>query len=79
MLSNSHFRLVRRLLPGPYTLVLQATAEVPKSMHNRHHEVGLRVPDHLVCRMLLAEIGEPLQTGSVTRYEESAPELEGTC
>lgn len=76
VLSNSHFRLVRRLLPGPYTLVLQATSEVPKSMHNRHHEVGLRVPDHLVSRMLIGELGEPLLTGSVTRYEDAAPELE---
>jgi tRNA threonylcarbamoyl adenosine modification protein (Sua5/YciO/YrdC/YwlC family) len=76
VLSNSHFRLVRRLLPGPYTLVLQATSEVPKSMHNRHHEVGLRVPDHLVCRMLIAELGEPLLTGSVTPGEDTTPELE---
>jgi tRNA threonylcarbamoyl adenosine modification protein (Sua5/YciO/YrdC/YwlC family) len=76
VLSTSLFRIVRRLLPGPYTLVLKATSEVPKSMHNRHHEVGLRVPDHLVSRMLITEIGEPLLTGSVTRYEDSEPELE---
>lgn len=76
VLSNSHFRLVRRLLPGPYTLVLQATAEVPKSMHNRHHEVGLRVPNHLVCQMLFSELGEPLLTGSVTPGEDTTPELE---
>lgn len=76
VLGNTHFRLVRRLLPGPYTLVLQATAEVPKSMHNRHHEVGLRVPDHLVCRMLIGELGEPLLTGSVTPGEDATPELE---
>ncbi|HEY8379668.1 MAG TPA: L-threonylcarbamoyladenylate synthase [Nannocystis sp.] len=76
VLSTSLFRVVRRLLPGPYTLVLKATAEVPKSMHNRYHEVGLRVPDHPVCRMLVAELGEPLLTGSVTPYEDSEPELE---
>lgn len=76
VMSTSHFRVVRRLLPGPYTLVLQATQDVPKTMHNRHHEVGLRVPDHLVCKMLVEELGEPLLTGSVTRYEDAAPELE---
>ena len=76
VLNNTHFRVVRRLLPGPYTLVLQATGDVPKTMHNRHHEVGLRVPDHLVCRLLLDELREPLLTGSVTRYDDAVPELE---
>lgn len=76
VLNNTHFRVVRRLLPGPYTLVLQATGDVPKTMHNRHHEVGLRVPDHLVCKLLHDELGEPLLTGSVTRYDDAVPELE---
>ncbi len=76
VLSNAHFRVIRRLLPGPYTLVLQATGDVPKTMHNRNHEVGLRVPDHLVCRLLLDELREPLLTGSVTRYDDAVPELE---
>ena len=76
VLSNAHFRVIRRLLPGPYTLVLQATGDVPKTMHNRNHEVGLRVPDHLVCCLLLDELREPLLTGSVTRYDDAVPELE---
>lgn len=76
VMSTSHFRVIRRLLPGPYTLVLKAAPDVPKTMHNRFHEVGLRVPDHLVCRMLVEEIREPLLTGSVTPYEDAAPELE---
>lgn len=76
VLSTSLFRIVRRLLPGPYTLVLKATSDVPKSMHNRNHEVGLRVPDHLVSRMLITELGEPLLNSSVTKYEDQAPELE---
>lgn len=76
VLSTSHFRVARRLLPGPYTLVLQATNDVPRTMYNRHHEVGLRVPDHPVSRMLVDEIGEPLLTGSVTPYDDAVPELE---
>jgi tRNA A37 threonylcarbamoyladenosine synthetase subunit TsaC/SUA5/YrdC len=45
-------------------------------MHNRHHEVGLRMPKHLVACMLLAELGEPLLTGSVTPSDDETPELE---
>jgi len=77
VMSNSQFRLIRRLLPGPYTLILKAAGDVPRSMHNRNHEVGIRMPDLVVCNLLLAELGEPLLTGSVTPYEDdSVPELE---
>ncbi|MEM7153568.1 MAG: L-threonylcarbamoyladenylate synthase [Myxococcota bacterium] len=65
-MGNRVFRVVRRLLPGPYTMVLSATNDVPRQMKNRWHEVGMRVPDHPVCRMLVDLLGEPLLTGSVT-------------
>jgi tRNA threonylcarbamoyl adenosine modification protein (Sua5/YciO/YrdC/YwlC family) len=76
VMSTSQFRLIRRLLPGPYTLILKASSDVPKTMHNRHHEVGLRMPKHLVACMLLAELGEPLLTGSVTPSDNETPEWE---
>ena len=76
VMSNSHFRLIRRLLPGPYTLILKAASDVPRSMYNRNHEVGIRMPDHVVANLLVAEVGEPLLTGSVTPYDDNLPELE---
>jgi tRNA threonylcarbamoyl adenosine modification protein (Sua5/YciO/YrdC/YwlC family) len=74
-MDNQTFRLMRRLLPGPYTLVLRSTKDVPRSMQNRHNEVGLRLPDHSLCAMLVEMLGEPLLTGSVTPSEQP-PELE---
>lgn len=74
-MGNPHFRVVRRLLPGPYTMILPATQDIPRSMRNRNHEVGLRLPDHKVCNMLVDLLEEPLLTGSVTPGE-SDPELE---
>lgn len=74
-MSNQAFRVVRRLLPGPYTMVLRATSDVPRAMKNRAHEVGMRLPDHKVCAMLVEQLGEPLLTGSVTPGEDT-PELE---
>ncbi len=68
--GNQVFRTIRRLLPGPYTMVLRATSDVPRAMKNRNHEVGLRVPDHAVCRMLVELLDEPLLTGSVTPAED---------
>ncbi|MFO0631440.1 MAG: L-threonylcarbamoyladenylate synthase [Nannocystaceae bacterium] len=70
--GNQVFRTIRRLLPGPYTMVLRATSDVPRAMKNRHHEVGLRIPSHPVCTMLVALLDEPLLTGSVTPAESEA-------
>ena len=75
VMSNTAFRVVRRLLPGPYTMVLRATSDVPRAMKNRAHEVGVRLPDHKVCSLLVETLGEPLLTGSVTAGE-AEPELE---
>ncbi|MCA9681190.1 MAG: threonylcarbamoyl-AMP synthase [Myxococcales bacterium] len=75
IMANTAFRVVRRLLPGPYTMVLKATSDVPRAMKNRASEVGMRLPDHKICNMLVDFLGEPLLTGSVTPGEEP-PELE---
>lgn len=74
-MSNSMFRMVRRMLPGPYTMVLRASSDVPRTMKNKHNEVGIRIPDHALCKMLVEMLEEPLLTGSVTPGEET-PELE---
>ena len=75
IMPTSVFRTVRRILPGAYTVVLEASAEVPREMRNRDGEIGLRMPDLAVCRMLVELLGEPLVSGSVTAGEEE-PALE---
>ena len=75
IMGTSVFRTVRRILPGAYTIVLEASAEVPRDMRNRFGEIGLRMPDLPICRMLVDELGEPIVTGSLTAGEEE-PSLE---
>jgi tRNA threonylcarbamoyl adenosine modification protein (Sua5/YciO/YrdC/YwlC family) len=75
IMDNRVFRMVRRILPGPYTIILKASVDVPRTMKNRDHEIGMRMPDNAVCRMLVAEVGEPLLVGSVTAAD-AIPEME---
>jgi tRNA threonylcarbamoyl adenosine modification protein (Sua5/YciO/YrdC/YwlC family) len=75
-MGNRAFRVVRRLLPGPYTMVLRASSDVPRAMRNRKHEVGVRVPEHPVCGLLVELLGEPLLTGSVSSLEEGQAALQ---
>jgi tRNA threonylcarbamoyl adenosine modification protein (Sua5/YciO/YrdC/YwlC family) len=71
-MGNRVFRAMRRLLPGPYTLVLYASQGIPKTAKNRDREVGIRMPDHAICRMLVDLLGEPLLSGSVSAADEEA-------
>ncbi len=75
-MGNAAFRIVRRLLPGPYTMVVRATSDVPRAMKNKKQEVGVRVPDHPVCAVLVELLGEPLLTASVTQFEDEQFELQ---
>lgn len=59
--DNPQFRLLKRLTPGPYTFVLNATKELPKRVaHEKRKTIGIRVPDHVIAQSLLAALGEPL-------------------
>ncbi len=62
--SNPAYKILRRLLPGPYTFVLPATHQVPKMMLMKQHTVGIRVPDNQVIRDLITELGLPILSTS---------------
>lgn len=60
-LGDNQFKVIKRLIPGPYTFVLPATKEVPRLLLNpRRQTIGFRVPDYLICQKLVGELGEPL-------------------
>jgi len=54
------YKIMRRLLPGPYTFILNATKRVPRILLEKRKTVGIRVPDNAVCQALLAELGRPI-------------------
>jgi tRNA threonylcarbamoyl adenosine modification protein (Sua5/YciO/YrdC/YwlC family) len=61
------YRIMRRLVPGPYTFVLQATREVPRLCQDRRKTVGIRVPEHPVALAILEELGRPIISTSAQR------------
>lgn len=59
--DNAQFRLLKRLTPGPFTFVLNATKELPRRVvHEKRKTIGIRVPDHVIAQALLETLGEPL-------------------
>ena len=61
--DNAAYRLIRQKTPGPFTFILEATAEVPKRLlHPKRKTIGLRVPDNAITQALLAELAEPMMS-----------------
>lgn len=64
IVDNTQYRLLRRVLPGPYTFILEATREVPKIVQTKRKTVGIRVPAHPVVQAIVNELGRPVITSS---------------
>ena len=64
--SNSAFKLMKRLLPGPYTFILEASRQVPKVMVSKQHTVGIRVPNNPICLEIVRKLGNPLVNTSAS-------------
>jgi tRNA threonylcarbamoyl adenosine modification protein (Sua5/YciO/YrdC/YwlC family) len=59
--DNTQFRMLKAATPGPFTVILEATREVPRRLsHPSRKTIGLRVPEHPITTMLLQELGQPL-------------------
>lgn len=72
--SNSNFRLIKQLTPGPYTFLLPATRETPRRLvHPKRKTIGLRVPDHPIAQALLGALGEPMMTTTMRLPGDALP------
>ncbi|HWR91621.1 MAG TPA: L-threonylcarbamoyladenylate synthase [Desulfobacterales bacterium] len=67
--SNYAYRTMKRLLPGPYTFILEGSKLVPKIMLTKRKTAGIRVPDNAICLALVRELGHPIITTSATTAE----------
>lgn len=68
--SNYAYKTMRRLLPGPYTFILEGSNDVPKMMLTKRRTAGIRVPDHPICMALINALGNPIISTSAASPEE---------
>lgn len=59
VISNRIFKVMKKVMPGPYTLIVPSTRLVPRIMNGKRHEVGIRISDHPVVQALLSGLGTP--------------------
>ncbi len=63
------YKIMRRVTPGPYTFVLNATKEVPKIMFHKRKTVGIRIPLAPLATELVNVLGHPILSTSVPMGE----------
>lgn len=64
--SNYAYKTMKRLLPGPYTFVLEGAKLVPKMMLTAQKTAGIRVPNHPICLALVRQLGRPIISTSAS-------------
>ncbi|MBN1828514.1 MAG: threonylcarbamoyl-AMP synthase [Deltaproteobacteria bacterium] len=72
VVSNYAYKVMRRLLPGPYTFILQASRLVPRILLPKRKAIGIRVPDNKICLTLVKEFGNPIISTSVRIGQEES-------
>lgn len=65
------FVLARTFWPGPLTLIVKASDEVPEAFRSSTDTIGLRMPNNACALELIDAVGCPLQRPRQT-YRESA-------
>jgi len=79
-IEHTAFRVLRKAWPGPYTIILSRTRNLPRQIKDRRMVVGVRVPDSPLILAIVKQFGRPLATTSVPMVsaftqDESNPEL----
>lgn len=64
--SNYAYKTLKRLLPGPYTFILEGSKMVPKIMLTKRKTAGIRMPNNKICLELAEGVGNSIITTSAT-------------
>ena len=68
-IPNDVFKVIRRILPGPYTVILKASRVIPKIMLTPRSTVGIRWPDHPIAQSIVETLGHPILSSSLRLSE----------
>ena len=68
-ISTPIFRKLKSLLPGPYTMIFEASKQVPKITLSKRSTIGIKVPDSPISTAIVTALNEPILSTSVSTVE----------
>ena len=69
-MDDEAFKLMKRNLPGAFTIILPGSSRLPKLFKNRK-TVGIRIPANNIALQLVQELGNPLMVSSIFTDEDT--------
>jgi tRNA threonylcarbamoyl adenosine modification protein (Sua5/YciO/YrdC/YwlC family) len=64
-IDTPEFKILRKLLPGPFTFIFESNSHVPKILDINKKTVGIRIPDHPIPLEIVKLLDNPLITSSI--------------
>ena len=65
-LNNSGFRLLKKILPGAYTFILEGTKDIPNRLLNGNRKtIGVRVSSNMIVQAILGDLQDPMMSVSL--------------
>lgn len=64
-LDTYEFKILKRLLPGPFTFIFESSSNVPKILGINKKTVGIRIPNHRIPLAIVKLLNHPLITSSI--------------
>jgi tRNA threonylcarbamoyl adenosine modification protein (Sua5/YciO/YrdC/YwlC family) len=64
-IDTPEFKILRKLLPGPFTFIFESSSHVPKILDVNKKTVGIRIPDHPIPLEIVKLLDNPLITSSI--------------
>jgi len=69
-MDDYSFKLMKKNLPGPFTFLLNGSNKLPKLFKNKKI-VGIRMPDNVIAREIVRELGNPIMVSSIFTDEDT--------
>jgi len=67
------YRRLKRLWPGPYTVLLKANHDLPRVLKTKRAIVGVRIPEEPLLRIIVERFGGPLMVSTVPEGPDARP------
>lgn len=69
-INNSTYKLMNRVLPGPFTFVLKGSKLIPNIFRKSKKTIGIRVPNNEIVQAIIKTLGHPLVSSSIHAEDE---------
>jgi tRNA threonylcarbamoyl adenosine modification protein (Sua5/YciO/YrdC/YwlC family) len=64
-IDTPEFKIIKKLLPGPFTFIFESSSHVPKILDVNKKTVGIRIPQHPIPLEIVKLLDNPLITSSI--------------